>query len=644
MKWDSIGGLPGLIFTIADANVPQVDIIGPNYLTHFLAATRKFMLRSNFKVKLKEVEADEICYQDELITVYSTTITSDSKPKSKLNGQETVEYENASRKKLKLIAQIFPSSKDILRNENLFASKNREYYTDSTTCYVCRGPTVPGKMDAKKAKELGVKNGPDMGKLVKGESVMSTFGTVVHPSDCVLPATPGSIFLILDCPDTSYIASLINNQYIKSFLTGTESAKCVIHQCGENVINDGRYLKWIKGFNPSIQNVFIADGLHNTEIPFRSSTGIINILNQIDKVAFPKVYQSDINDIPSRILLLTIDLENPQNCRIAKPKMNLIIEPKFSIQLEEEKVLENPSRGLMQSIKHVTSQLSKFKHVDAVNEFDKYTIPLGTGSAIPGKYRNDCGEGTMGQLHRHFGPEKLEKEVKDMKLIFISHMHADHHLGLFELLNFRRKITKDKICIVGPYPMFEWIRDYSEVEDIGIESAVFIDSKEFTLKPIAIPREPYFQHCGIASIQTVPVKHCHLSFAISLQFDCGFKLSFSGDCRPSDRFCEIGMNSNLLIHEATLTDDLQEEALLKNHCTIGEAIQVGIKMKAKHVLLTHFSQRYPKFPESLTIPKDGPLFGVAFDLMHVSMRDFWKLPFYNKLYNQAFGELLDPDE
>lgn len=37
------------------------------------------------------------------------------------------------------------------------------------------------------------------------------------------------------------------------------------------------------------------------------------------------------------------------------------------------------------------------------------------------------------------------------------------------------------------------------------------------------------------------------------------------------------MNSNLLIHEATLTDDLQEEALLKNHCTIGEAIQVGIK-------------------------------------------------------------------
>lgn len=88
----------------------------------------------------------------------------------------------------------------------------------------------------------------------------------------------------------------------------------------------------------------------------------------------------------------------------------------------------------------------------------------------------------------------------------------------------------------------------------------------------------------------------------------GFKLSFSGDCRPSDNFIEVcafyqfmlgflclfsklaafcfalslndsqvGMNSTVLIHEATFEDAMIAEAIAKRHSTIGEAIQVGTK-------------------------------------------------------------------
>ena len=67
---------------------------------------------------------------------------------------------------------------------------------------------------------------------------------------------------------------------------------------------------------------------------------------------------------------------------------------------------------------------------------DHEVITLGTGSALPSKYRNvsatllripgkgsylfDCGENTIGQLLRVFGPEKLADVLLDLKLIWIS--------------------------------------------------------------------------------------------------------------------------------------------------------------------------------------------------------------------------------
>lgn len=42
----------------------------------------------------------------------------------------------------------------------------------------------------------------------------------------------------------------------------------------------------------------------------------------------------------------------------------------------------------------------------------------------------DCGEGTFGQFVRHFSEtEELLKVLKNLKLVYISHLHADHHIG-----------------------------------------------------------------------------------------------------------------------------------------------------------------------------------------------------------------------
>jgi ribonuclease Z len=63
--------------------------------------------------------------------------------------------------------------------------------------YIIRGPKVPGKFNPAFAKSLGVKKGPDFGRLVSGESVITENGIIVTPDQCVLPPKPPSVFFNL---------------------------------------------------------------------------------------------------------------------------------------------------------------------------------------------------------------------------------------------------------------------------------------------------------------------------------------------------------------------------------------------------------------------------------------------------------------
>lgn len=82
------------------------------------------------------------------------------------------------------------------------------------------------------------------------------------------------------------------------------------------------------------------------------------------------------------------------------------------------------------------------------------------------------------------------------------------------------------------------------------------------------------------------------------------KISYSGDCRPSKAFSTIGKDTTVLIHEATFDDELAGDARAKKHSTTSEALDIGARMNAKAVVLTHFSQRYQKIPVLQTV-QDG---------------------------------------
>lgn len=53
--------------------------------------------------------------------------------------------------------------------------------------------------------------------------------------------------------------------------------------------------------------------------------------------------------------------------------------------------------------------------------------------------------------------------------------------------------------------------------------------------------------------------------------------SFSGDTMPCDALVDAGKGASLLVHEATIEDDMPEVARAKGHSTFGQAIDVATR-------------------------------------------------------------------
>jgi ribonuclease Z len=69
-------------------------------------------------------------------------------------------------------------------------------------------------------------------------------------------------------------------------------------------------------------------------------------------------------------------------------------------------------------------------------------------------------------------------------------------------------------------------------------------------------------------------------------------------------------------------------------------------MKAKNVLLTHFSTRFPKTPQMTTASAEDtdPNIAIAFDHATVSIGDLWKLNRYLPAIEQSFLDSEDSEE
>ena len=152
----------------------------------------------------------------------------------------------------------------------------------------------------------------------------------------------------------------------------------------------------------------------------------------------------------------------------------------------------------------VQEEVSKLTPPVEVPGDDVVVTTLGTGSALPSKYRNvsatllqtsrghillDAGEGTWGQLARAFGertrntPARDGKEdawdvLRNTKLIYLSHVHADHHIGLAKLLHLRAKAVgqDNPVTVICNHLIRTYLIEQNQLEYLGLGRKVkFVD-------------------------------------------------------------------------------------------------------------------------------------------------------------------------
>jgi ribonuclease Z len=261
-------------------------------------------------------------------------------------------------------------------------------------------------------------------------------------------------------------------------------------------------------------------------------------------------------------------------------------------------------------------------------------VVLGTASQVPTRHRNhngyllrwdaegilfDPGEGTQRQMLR------AGVAAHDLNRICVTHFHGDHSLGLAGVI---QRVNLDRVPhqITAHYPasgqrFFDRLRyatAYREtvalIEAPAAADGVLAETPAYTLYAHRLdhPVESYGYRLvepdgrrmlperlaahGIAgpdigriqregSLRGVPLE------AVSEERR-GQRFAFIMDTRLCEGVHVLAEGCDLLVIESTFLDEDEELAVAYGHLTAGQAARVARDAGVRHLVLTHFSQRY----------------------------------------------------
>lgn len=272
----------------------------------------------------------------------------------------------------------------------------------------------------------------------------------------------------------------------------------------------------------------------------------------------------------------------------------------------------------------------------------------------------DCGDGTQRQL------TLKPTDFPPIKKIFITHLHGDHFLGIvgmvFDCLNDLPPTQQIILEIYGPKGIKDFIYqtmkiqrsiytfDYFEVyefanvdedsfkkdtnliypknniyeiysnDEISIQACPIIHSIKCFGYVIERKNKLIFDPAKAKDLGLYPGSYRHLFNGKSVQTIKGItvhpsdvlvsdekkkKVIILGDtCNPYS-LKDIGMDADLLIHEATFESCQREKALLFKHSTPEMAGEVARDFNVKHLILTHFSSRYSEDEINIKLSKEA---------------------------------------
>lgn len=709
---ETIGGLPGLLLTLIGVGVQKLRIVGPEPITRYLImfgyiirTQKKYENSINTVVSINSQEFldnfDGI-KSDLEIEIIELMPSSSSEPlKLELDHELFLEcYLNHS----------FSGSQTCLDFEHNQIPNSKKRCTENylsclsnlSILYMFEFPEKRGKFDVIKAKELGIPPGPLYSKLKNGESVQISESRIIQPSDVCSPPIklPWSIiFHTLDPTEFDFfyfrISQILKLKGFDLTETAQNSSNCSSEQyesCSNFYIFEFQacfdsFLDFNNNFL-KLDSCFIQNKCY-------LSKGTINVIRLNERLNLLK--DQEINPfVTSQFLQEFLSHISPNLFPLPSAKVDEFTWNQQFFISSNQKSLQNTN-----SIANIHKKKAKFAPISQesddqilflkqefqdifsnyIENNEKTPFPLlyvlGTGSAIPSPYRNvsgyllrlddntsmmlDCGEGSMSQLFIlcKFDFDLFSKIIASIKIIFISHPHEDHFLGIFNLLklknsiNIQQKVENSSELVKNDnFYHIKYDENLQRVQEVYFNNE--IKSKDFKNLLIIGPRKVeklynLFQekiiqdkgnrirNCEISFIaiekrinksfdkisdqsklvlddfflklEQFPVKHIKSSYGVKVTFKLEnslkirdgyslFKIVFSGDtATPCTSLEYASKDCDILIHEATFEDSLSKDAQEKNHSTISGAIGTAYNSLAKFLLLTHFSQRYFSMPK-----------------------------------------------
>ncbi|MFF1403637.1 ribonuclease Z [Streptomyces sp. NPDC058294] len=289
-------------------------------------------------------------------------------------------------------------------------------------------------------------------------------------------------------------------------------------------------------------------------------------------------------------------------------------------------------------------------------------VVLGTASQVPTRHRNhngyllrwdgegilfDPGEGTQRQMLR------AGVAAHDLNRICVTHFHGDHSLGLAGVI---QRINLDRVPheVTAHYPRsgqvyFDRLRHataYRETVSLT-ESPVDTDgvlavTPAYTVEArrLSHPVESYgyrlvepdgrrmlpdrLAALGVRGPDVGVLQRAGRVGDVSLEdvseVRRGQRFAFVMDTRLCEGVHALAEGCDLLVIESTFLDEDEGLAAEHGHLTAGQAARVARDAGVRHLVLTHFSQRYTD-PEEFERQARAAGFGgeltVAHDLLHV---------------------------
>jgi ribonuclease Z len=258
----------------------------------------------------------------------------------------------------------------------------------------------------------------------------------------------------------------------------------------------------------------------------------------------------------------------------------------------------------------------------------------GTGGSVPTARRGlpallvrrggdkllfDCGEGTQRQLLRSVG-------LPDLDVVFLTHFHADHWLGLPGMLkSFELRDREAPLTVFGP-PGTERLMEAMRIVYGRLRYPFAVHDLE---SGSVVRRDGYEVHA-------LNVRHRGAAFGYALvedsrpgRFDAeraaalgvafgpdfgrlqrgetvggvtseqvvgperpGRKIVISGDTGPCDMVRVAAHEADVLVHEATFLEEESARALETGHSTARQAAELARDADVRLLALTHVSTRY----------------------------------------------------